>query len=111
MQLKDVKEFLDEKADKYNQPFFIQTDPIQVPKNFSEKEDIEIAGFLTATIAWGSRTAIIKNAMKLMQLLNFQPYHFIRAFCKIIVVGNNYKGLLKVVAQFEQQVVKFVTVG
>ncbi|MBN1986197.1 MAG: TIGR02757 family protein [Prolixibacteraceae bacterium] len=77
MQLNDVKEFLDEKADKYNQPFFIQTDPIQIPKNFSDKEDIEIAGFLTATIAWGSRTAIIKNAMKLMQLLNFQPYNFI----------------------------------
>ncbi|MBN2634733.1 MAG: TIGR02757 family protein [Prolixibacteraceae bacterium] len=77
MQLNDVKEFLDEKADKYNQPFFIQTDPIQVPKNFSEKEDIEIAGFLTATIAWGSRTSIIKNAMKLIQLLDFQPYNFI----------------------------------
>ncbi len=77
MRLNDLKEFLDEKADKYNQPFFIETDPIQIPKKFSEKKDIEIAGFLTATIAWGSRTTIIKNATKLMSLLEYRPYDFI----------------------------------
>ncbi|MCG6189154.1 TIGR02757 family protein [Maribellus maritimus] len=77
MHLDDLKDFLDEKANKYNQPFFIETDPIQVPKIFSEKEDIEIAAFLTATIAWGSRPAIIKNAMKLMSLMEFQPHDFI----------------------------------
>jgi uncharacterized protein (TIGR02757 family) len=77
MNFNGLKEFLDEKADKYNQPFFIETDPVQVPENFSEKENIEIAGFLTATIAWGSRPAIIKNAVKLMSLLEFQPHDFI----------------------------------
>ncbi len=77
MHFNGLKEFLDEKADKYNQPFFIETDPIQVPKGFSEKEDIEIAAFLTATIAWGNRTAIIKNAMRLMSLMDFKPYDFI----------------------------------
>ena len=77
MRFNDLKEFLDEKADKYNRPSFIKTDPIQVPKKFSKKEDIEIAGFLTATIAWGSRSAIIKNALKLMSLLEFQPHEFI----------------------------------
>jgi uncharacterized protein (TIGR02757 family) len=73
----DLKSFLDEKVLKYNQPFFIETDPIQVPKIFSEKENIEIAAFLTATIAWGNRLSIIKNATRLMALMDFQPHDFI----------------------------------
>ena len=73
----ELKEFLDEKVLKYNQPFFIETDPIQVPKNFSGKENIEIAAFLTATIAWGNRLSIIKNATKLMTLMENQPHDFV----------------------------------
>jgi uncharacterized protein (TIGR02757 family) len=72
-----LKEFLDEKADLYNRPAFISSDPIQVPKQFSEKENIEIAAFLTAAISWGNRTAIIKNALRLTELLNSNPYEFI----------------------------------
>ena len=73
----DLKSFLDEKVLKYNQPFFIETDPIQIPKNFSGKENIEIAAFLTATIAWGNRQSIIKNATKLMVLLDNEPHDFV----------------------------------
>lgn len=73
----DLKTFLDEKALKYNQSFFIETDPIQIPKNFSGKENIEIAAFLTATIAWGNRQSIIKNATKLMTLLDNEPHDFV----------------------------------
>ena len=58
----DLKEFLDEKVDMYNRAHFIDSDPIQIPHQFSKKEDIEIAGFLTATIAWGNRKMIIKIA-------------------------------------------------
>ena len=75
--LTDLKAFLDEKAAKYNQPFFIETDPIQVPKRFSVKEDIEIAAFLTATIAWGNRLTIIKDASKLMALMDNEPHDFV----------------------------------
>ena len=50
----DLKGFLDEKADFYNNPEFIENDPIQIPHRFSLKQDVEIAGFLTATISWGS---------------------------------------------------------
>ncbi|WP_321997196.1 TIGR02757 family protein [Draconibacterium orientale] len=73
----DLKDFLDEKVEKYNQPEFIETDPIQVPQQFTEKENIEIAGFLAATIAWGNRAAIIKNALRLMALLDNQPHDFV----------------------------------
>jgi uncharacterized protein (TIGR02757 family) len=73
----DLKDFLDEKVTTYNNPKFIDTDPIQIPHQFSKKEDIEIAGFLTATIAWGNRTMIIKNANRLMELLDNSPSDFI----------------------------------
>jgi len=72
-----LKEFLDEKAEKYNRPLFTETDPVQVPRQFIQKENIEIAAFLTATISWGSRPAIIKNALRLMALMNNRPYEFI----------------------------------
>ncbi len=73
----DLKEFLDQKADQYNNPEFIGSDPIQVPHSFSKKEDIEIAGFLTAIISWGNRKTIINNAFRMMRLLDNSPYDFI----------------------------------
>jgi uncharacterized protein (TIGR02757 family) len=72
-----LKEFLDEKVILYNNPKFIESDPIQIPHQFSKKEDIEIAAFLTATISWGNRTMIIKNSYKMMELLDNSPYDFI----------------------------------
>ena len=72
-----LKEFLDEKVLKYNNPDFIESDPIQIPHQFSKKEDIEIAGFLAATIAWGNRKMIIKNANKMVELLGNSPYDFV----------------------------------
>jgi uncharacterized protein (TIGR02757 family) len=77
MTFSELKEFLDSKAIQYNNPQFITTDPIQIPHQFSQKEDIEIAGFLTATIAWGNRKSIINNAQKMMQLLHNSPYDFV----------------------------------
>ncbi|SEK58156.1 TIGR02757 family protein [Aquimarina amphilecti] len=73
----ELKEFLDEKAAFYEQPKFIETDPIQIPHLFTRKEDIEIAGFLTATISWGNRKSILNNAHKLMLLLGNSPYDYV----------------------------------
>lgn len=73
----ELKEFLDEKVIQYNNPKFIESDPIQIPHQFSSKEDIEISAFLTATIAWGNRKMIIKNANRMMDLLGNSPYDFI----------------------------------
>jgi uncharacterized protein (TIGR02757 family) len=72
-----IKKLLDEKVALYNQPSFIETDPIQVPRQFSKKENIEISGFLTATISWGQRPTIIKNAIKFIELVDYDPFDFI----------------------------------
>ena len=73
----ELKEFLNTKVEQYNNKRFIESDPIQVPHQFSNKKDIEIAGFLTATIAWGNRKSIINNANNMMQLLEQSPYDFV----------------------------------
>lgn len=72
----ELKSFLDFKVDQYNRPEFVETDPIQIPHLFNKKEDIEIAGFLTATIAWGNRKSILKNAHSLMESMDKAPYDF-----------------------------------
>lgn len=77
MNQSELKDFLDEKVALYNQPKFIESDPIQIPHRFSQKEDIEIAGFLSATIAWGNRKMIINNASKMMDLMGNSPFDFV----------------------------------
>ncbi|AWX45986.1 hypothetical protein HME9304_03018 [Flagellimonas maritima] len=73
----ELKTFLDEKVAQYNHPKFLEEDPLQIPHRFSKKEDIEISGFLTATIAWGNRKSIINNASRLMELLDNAPHDFV----------------------------------
>lgn len=77
-QVNDFREFLDEKVDQYNRVTFITTDPVSIPHRFTKKEDIEIAGFLAATIAWGQRPTIIRNALHLLQLMDDAPHDFIQ---------------------------------
>lgn len=75
-----LKEFLDEKAELYNHIDFIENDPIQIPHRFSLKQDIEIAGFLTATISWGTRKSIITDAEKILSWMGNSPYDFVLNF-------------------------------
>jgi len=78
----DIKLFLDDAVLKYNNKSFIEHDPVSIPHIFSKKEDIEIAGFLAATIAWGNRKSILSNAKKLMQMMDMQPHDFILSSSK-----------------------------
>ena len=76
----DQQEFyhlLEEKYRQYNTSSFIEEDPVQVPHLFNQKEDIEIAAFLTATLAWGRREQIIINAKKLIEWMDYDPHKFI----------------------------------
>ena len=73
----ELKEFLDQKVQQYNTLDFIGTDPIQIPHNFTDKEDIEISGFLIATIAWGNRKSIITNGQHLLNIMGNSPFDFV----------------------------------
>ena len=76
----ELKDFLDEKAELYNHIDFIANDPISIPHRFSLKQDIEIAGFLTATISWGTRKSIINDAEKILSWMGNSPYEFVLSF-------------------------------
>jgi uncharacterized protein (TIGR02757 family) len=73
----ELKEFLEEYYEYFNRPSFIASDPIQIPHRYSRKEDIEIAGFLTAIIAWGQRPVIIRNASSLLETMPDGPFGFL----------------------------------
>jgi len=75
-----LHDLLEAKYKQYNRPEFIETDPIQIPHQFTKKQDIEIAGFFAATLAWGQRSTILKNANQLMSLMDHAPHDFILNF-------------------------------
>ncbi len=72
-----LKVRLDELVERYNVPSFADADPVQFPRRFSDKRDIEISSLLTSTIAWGRRPMILRNAERMHGLLADQPYHFV----------------------------------
>ena len=76
--MNQLKDFLDRKVEEYNRPAFIATDPICIPHRFSQKQDIEIAGFFASIFAWGNRTTIINKTTELMELMEGAPFHFCR---------------------------------
>ena len=77
MRQHEIKYLLDEKANYYNQEWFIEKDPISIPHLFTLKQDIEIAGFLTAILSWGQRKMILKKARILMENMDMSPFSFV----------------------------------
>ena len=73
----ELREALERSVDKYNRSAFIAEDPISIPHSFSKKEDIEIAGFLTATMSWGNRKSILVSANRLMEYMDQAPFEFV----------------------------------
>lgn len=73
----NLKAFLDLKVTKYNQPGFIKNDPIVIPHHYTKKQDIEIAGFIAAVLAWGQRITIINKCNELFAAMDNEPHDFI----------------------------------
>jgi uncharacterized protein (TIGR02757 family) len=77
MKAQALKELLDEAYERFAHSGFITDDPIHIPRRFAKREDAEVIGFLTATIAWGQRRTIIANANKVVALFDEAPFDFI----------------------------------
>lgn len=69
--------FLEENYRRFNHPSFIASDPVSIPHRFTNKEDIEIAGMLTALISWGNRASILTSAERLLNLMSHEPHTFV----------------------------------
>ncbi|GAB5539594.1 MAG: TIGR02757 family protein [Salibacteraceae bacterium] len=77
MKTDEMRQLLEAAYEAYARPDFLENDPIKIPHRYSKKEDVEISGFLAATIAWGNRTSIINNAKRLMHYMDDSPADFI----------------------------------
>jgi uncharacterized protein (TIGR02757 family) len=77
MKEQNLKIYLDECVERFEQPDFIADDPIGIPHRFTSLQDIEIMGFWTAMLAWGQRKTIINSANRLIELMDNAPYDFI----------------------------------
>ena len=72
-----VSDLLNTAAAVWNNPDFIESDPISVPHRFNRLQDREIMGFWAATLAWGQRKTIINSALRLSELMDHAPYDFV----------------------------------
>lgn len=77
MNVPDLKEVLDEAYNRFNQPAFIEKDPISIPHQFSSLADREIMGFWVAILSWGQRKTIINKANELIERMDGAPYDFV----------------------------------
>ena len=77
LKLFELKDFLDQKSDQYNQPGFIEHDPIAIPHAFTKRQDIEIAGLFAAVLAWGQRVTIVRKCKELLTRMDNDPCQFI----------------------------------
>ena len=73
----DIVDLLNSEAKRINNIDFIEKDPVQFPRRFSRLEDIEITAFLSAIIAWGKREMICRDAERLLNLMDNQPYNYV----------------------------------
>ncbi len=73
----EVRDLLDSEAQRINNPSFIGEDPVQFPRRFSKLQDIEITAFLSAIIAWGNRKMICRDAERMLQLMDYEPYKYV----------------------------------
>lgn len=84
----ELKNWLDYHANLYENPRFIDEDPVQIPAGFIKKEDAEISGFFSALFAWGNRKAIISKTRDLLARMDNEPHDFI-----ILATKNDLRAL------------------
>lgn len=72
-----LKEYLDRLVLRYNTPQFVLNDPVQFPRRFTRREDVEITALFAATLAWGNRKMILASCERLLALMEQEPYRFV----------------------------------
>lgn len=90
MNFDELTEFLNFKADQYENREFLESDPIQLPHRFSKKEDIEICALLVSTIAWGNRKSIIKSGENLITIMENEPYDFVKNYSSVNLESSKF---------------------
>lgn len=86
-----TKSEIDKLAETYETVDFIKDDPVRVPNKFTEKRDIEIAGFIASLVAYGRREVFLKKLNALFDIAQNEPLNFILNFEPEILGDFNYR--------------------
>lgn len=80
-----MKELLRQYAEKYNDLAYFQEDPSAFGRRFNEllkqgrssKADVEIASLLSAHLAWGRRSMIVRDCTRMFDQMDWHPYDYV----------------------------------
>ena len=87
-----TKNELDKLVEQYENESFIKDDPVQFIHKYKNKKDIELAGFISSLLAYGSRQQFIKKLNILFDnIAQNEPLNFIRNFEPEIIGDFNYR--------------------
>lgn len=87
-----TKSELDELAQKYENEDFIKDDPVQFVHRFKNKKDIELAGFISSLLAYGSRKQFIAKLDNFFSdIAKNEPLNFILNFQPELIGNFNYR--------------------
>lgn len=86
-----TKEEIDKLVQTYETKEFFYDDPVGVPNRFSDKKDIEIAGFISSLVAYGRREVFLKKLAILFEIAQNEPLNFILNFEPEILGDFNYR--------------------
>lgn len=84
----NLKTTLDLLARRYQDPSYIEHDPIAIPHGFDDPADREIIGLFAAILAWGRRSTILAKLHDLCDRMDYRPARFIRSFSSSSSVGK-----------------------
>jgi len=75
-----IKDVLERLYARYNHRDFIKPDPLQFIYQYSNRLDMEVAGFLAAELAYGRVRQIEKSLTNLFGRMGDSPFQFVRDF-------------------------------
>ena len=73
----EIKQQLCDWAQQYHNAAFIPDDPVQFPHRYTQQEDIEICGLLTAVLSFGNRKLILRKVNELDEMMGHSPLQYV----------------------------------
>ncbi|MBQ9246106.1 TIGR02757 family protein [bacterium] len=75
-----LKTQLDKYIEMYETKDFIKDDPVQFIHRYSNKRDIETAGFIASMFAYGKREVFIEKLNYIFNLMDNKPFEYVKSF-------------------------------